>query len=153
MTIHNFQGALQHPETGFHWHILALGCPGSAARMPPQPVSFDRKPCKLRSSAWALKCGYVRGRPPAMYEAWEPSISAPAERVRKGRQREWLTWNPSPMGCLLSSHILFADIKMTQWGVDWPLFAVCIYFMCVWNSFSLALEVTFVPLGSIIWKW
>lgn len=37
--------------------------------MPPQLRSFNRKPGKLHSSAWALKRGYVRGRPPAMYEA------------------------------------------------------------------------------------
>ena len=64
---------------------------------------------ELWCSAAALKCGYVRGGPPALYGAREPSISAPAERVRTGRQGEWRTRKPSPMGRLLSSHILFAQ--------------------------------------------
>lgn len=52
------------------------------------------EPCQ--SPLLSLKCGYVRGRPPAPYRAREPSISAPAERVRTGRQGEWRTRKPPP---------------------------------------------------------
>lgn len=41
------------PLKKFQWHFLALGCLGSTERLPPQLRSFDRKPGKLHSWAWA----------------------------------------------------------------------------------------------------
>ena len=75
---------------------LLHSSPGIPSRSLEEATGAPQLWLELLRSASPQKCGYVRGRPPALCGAREPSISAPAERARTGRRGEWRTRKPLP---------------------------------------------------------
>lgn len=126
-----------------HRPSLLHSSPGIPSLSPEEAAGAPQLWLELLRSASPQKCGYVRSRPPALCGVREPSISAPAERVRTGRQGEWRTRKPlprdafyPPTSCLhrRMDDALRGRVALVQFF--FLLLLLCVY---VWSPFCPAL--------------